>query len=263
MLSPNEWTVTPEAALFIHEPSFSGRCTVPHCQWRDYKRLFMELTSNVLQNDECRKATAAQVVGKNSSPAHASEWVFNPQVHIDTHGNLVSLDQSSFLWLETHGSTNALTNSQTGMYHQDTSQLCMVKHSMQCVQQRRHLCLKTPPQFLQPWQHAWWQVHTKMSFHAVGAVEYHYSMVSQGRASQKHCVVAWLFLALRVLTFITVKPLHLTCLMSSNRQQSPSPLMTSMRKHKTLGRNSSLMPTTTPLEAQDHTAVKYFAHYLS
>ena len=36
-----------------------------------------------------------------------------------------------------------------------------------------------------------------------------------------------------------------------------------MKRHKTLGRNSSLMPTTTPLEAKDHTAVKYFAHYLS
>ena len=78
----------------------------------EFKRLFMELTSSVLQNDGCRKATAARIVGRNSSPPHASEWVFNPQVHIDTHGNLVALDESNFLWLETPSNTNALANSQ-------------------------------------------------------------------------------------------------------------------------------------------------------
>ena len=34
-----------------------------------FKWLFMELTTNVLQSDECCKATAAQIVGKNSNPA--------------------------------------------------------------------------------------------------------------------------------------------------------------------------------------------------
>ena len=76
----------------------------------EFKRLFMELTKEVLQGDECRKATAAMIVGKNSSLGHATEWIFNPQVHIDSHGDLVSADQSYFLWLERPGNTFA--NSQ-------------------------------------------------------------------------------------------------------------------------------------------------------
>lgn len=82
---------------------------------------------------------------EGTAPPHASEWVFNPQVHIDTHGNLVALDESNFLWLETPSNINALVNSQLA---------CTIKTPLDRVQQLRHLCLKTPPQFSQLWQHA-------------------------------------------------------------------------------------------------------------
>ena len=97
----------------------------------EFRRLFMELTSNALQIGECRKATAARIVGKNSSPAHASEWIFNTQVHMDTHGDLISLDQSSFLWLETPGSTNALANSQL---------VCTIKTPFDCGEALNAMC---------------------------------------------------------------------------------------------------------------------------
>ena len=163
MLSPSEWTLTPEAAMSsIHKSNFSGRCNMFLIAGdNEFKRLFIELTTNVLQSN-----CSMTCYWKNSSPAHTSEWVFDPQVHIDTHSDLVSLDQNSFLWLETPCKTNALAKSQLA---------CTIKTPLNCGE-----ATCAPPieafQFLQPWQHALLQAHTKMSFHAVGAVEYHYTI---------------------------------------------------------------------------------------
>ena len=130
--------------MFIYEPGLGGALFLTASD--GFKRVFMELTKEVLQGDECRKATAAMTVGKNSIFGHASEWIFNPRVHIDSHGDLVSVDQSYF------GSKDLATHLLTVNWSAlSRHPLTMAKHSIQCVQQLRHSCLRTPHRFWQPW----------------------------------------------------------------------------------------------------------------
>ena len=43
-----------------------------------------------------KQLCSAMIVGKNSSLGHATEWIFNPQVHIDSHGDLVRQTRVTF-----------------------------------------------------------------------------------------------------------------------------------------------------------------------
>lgn len=187
--------------------------------------------------DAAKQLQRGLLEGTAYSPPHASEWVFNPQVHIDTHGNLVALDESNFLWLETPSNTNALANSQLA---------CTIKTPLDRGEALNTMCaaieafMPENTTSVLATMAACMMASTYqdiVSCCGCSGVPLLYGEPGSCKSEALHCGLA--LFALRVLTFITVKPLHLTCLMSSNRQQSPLPLMTSVRKPKTLGRNLS------------------------
>jgi len=60
--------------MFRCEPGLGGALFLTASD--KFKHLFTELTKEVLQGNECRKATAAMIVVKNSILGHATEWIF-------------------------------------------------------------------------------------------------------------------------------------------------------------------------------------------
>jgi hypothetical protein len=74
----------------------------------EFRRLFMELASTVLQSAECRKLSVARMVGKNGSRGN-TEWIFSPSVHISADGHLLQSKHHNFLWLE-RPSTSPIIN---------------------------------------------------------------------------------------------------------------------------------------------------------
>ena len=74
----------------------------------EFRRLFMELASTVLQNADCRKLSAARMVGKNTNRDN-TELIFSPSVHTSAEGQLLQSKHHKFLWLE-RPSTSPIIN---------------------------------------------------------------------------------------------------------------------------------------------------------
>ena len=78
----------------------------------ELKRLLMELTGELLQNDSLRKVRAARKVGINIGPENEKVWVFSPKSVVSAGGRLLDADTSPVMWLERPiNTTNILINS--------------------------------------------------------------------------------------------------------------------------------------------------------
>ena len=56
----------------------------------EFKRLFMELSNEVLGAENCRKVYAATMVGRNVTRSNNPEWIFGPNLHISPEGQLIA-----------------------------------------------------------------------------------------------------------------------------------------------------------------------------
>ena len=77
----------------------------------ELKRLLMELTGTLLQNNMYHHATAARKIGVNTLPDGTRLWVFAPDTIITERGSHLQRDQSPLLWLERPSSSTMLIDS--------------------------------------------------------------------------------------------------------------------------------------------------------